>query len=196
MLAVAAAMMAAGSVVQAAGADKSIMVTAVEVQNAGKLRSASVTLNDIIKIDEITISKKNGRESIKFPQYINKNGQSYPQIVILDEAVKKNIEKAVLSGAVSPPAKAKLEYKVTRLSLLSGQTRRGNAEIAFNETVRVTGGVMENKGGELWIAWPARQNGKSGWVKQLTFLRPAFKKMLEEEIINKYKAARSEEAER
>ena len=189
-------MMVAGSVVQAAGADKSIMVTAVEVQNAGKLRSASVTLNDIIKIDEIAVMKKNGRESIKFPQYINKNGQSYPQIVILNETVKKDIERAVLSGAVSPPAKAKLEYKVTRLSLLSGQTRRANVGVTFNEAVTITAGVMENRDKEVWIAWPARQNGKSGWVKQLTFLRPAFKKMLEDEIINKYKAARSEEAER
>jgi DNA-binding cell septation regulator SpoVG len=171
-----------------------ITVTAVSIDNSAGRRMASITLNDLIKIDEILIYKKNDHESIKFPQYISSDGRSYPQVVILKEMLKENIEKAIVSGDFSlPQGYTGLEYKITRMSLLSGRTRLANVEIAFNQSVKIICGVMENKDGELWVGWPSRKENKTGWVKQVTVLKPAFRKMLEQEIITKYKAAKSEE---
>lgn len=168
-------------------AKNSIAVTAVDVNG----KRASVTINDCIKIDEIFIIEKDYRKFIKFPEYIAKNGRVYPQVVILGEDTRSEIEEAVLSGVSVKGKSGKLKYRITKLFLLDSKSRRANVEVTFNDALRITCGVIETRGA-LWVAWPSRKDVK-GWIKQVRFLLPEFKQTLENEILAKYTAAVAEE---
>ena len=168
-------------------AKNSITVTAVDVED----NRASVTINDCIKIDEILIIEGDNKKFIKFPEYISKSGRVYPQVVILKKDISEKIEEAVISGISVEKETDKLKYKITKLFMLSGKSRRANVEVIFNDVLRITCGVIETRG-NLWVAWPSRKDAK-GWIKQVRFLMPEFKKMLDSEILIKYRAAVSEE---
>ncbi len=171
----------------------SITITSIEKEELVGKHFVSVTINNLIKIKEILIIEKNGVKFVKFPEYLTKDGKVYTNIAIISEKIKKDIEDAIILGIPGEKENEELNYKINKIFFLRSKSRRANVEIIFNDDLKIICGVMENKTGDLWIAWPSRKDDKLGWIGHVTFLNQKFKKMVEKEILAKYTAAKSEE---
>ncbi|MFH1784527.1 MAG: hypothetical protein ABH868_06510 [bacterium] len=153
---------------------------------------ASVTINDTIIIKEIKIVEKDGNKSLRFPEYVNKNSRAYAQVEVLGKKFLGDITAAVLLNKTSETNES-LDFSIDNIFFLKDSSRRANAYVSFNDTVKVTCGIMETKG-DLWIAWPARKE-KDSWIDQVVFVDKKFKKKVEAEVIRLYKEAQSEESD-
>ena len=173
----------------------SVTITSIEKEELTGKHFVSVTINNLIKIKEILIIEENGRKLVKVPEYVSKEGKVYTNIVIMSEKIKKDIEDGIILEIPGAKGNKKLDYKIKKIFFLQSKSRRANLEIIFNDDLKVICGVMEDKTGELWIAWPSRKDVKLGWIEQVTFINQKFKKIVEEEILAKYRAAKSEESD-
>jgi stage V sporulation protein G len=145
---------------------------------------------------------KTGNISLAYPDYINKQGRSIPQVEIVNESLAKAIRQAIVAGAApanlfgggAEQKQVDFNYKIAKISLLRQKDQRLKAfvQVLFNEAIRVEARVMESKTG-LWVAWPGHKGSSGQWRDQFKVLDYSASQKLDNAIIEKYKVVRSEE---
>ncbi len=179
-----------------AQAAEAVSVTKVEILNQDVNPSANIVLNDIMAIREIKIKGdiKTGNISLSYPDYINKQGRSIPQVEIVNESLAKTIRQAIVTGAPSQQKQVDFNYKIAKISLLrqKDQHLKAFVSVFFNAAIKVEARVMESKTG-LWVAWPGRKGSSGKWQDQFKILDYPASQKLDNMIVEKYKVVRSEE---
>ena len=163
-------------------ADTGISVTEVNVSG----KTADIVINDVIEIREIEIL----RGDIKFPEYISKSGNVFPQVKFLDPEARNMVVDAIMQGKPSRKAIRKINYKVSKMSPYSkeGSSLKAFAAVTFNGILEVECKVMESsrQEGDYWIAWPARppdrDRGETKWVDQVTIINKKVKSIVEQDL--------------
>ena len=193
-----------GLLLSAAPARAAVTVTGIEIQSPAGGSYANIVLNDIIAIREIEIKGniKTGNFTLAYPDYVNKQGRSIPQVEIVNEPVAQTIRQAIKVG--TPPAtdasagaaqkQVDFNYKIAKISLLRQKDRglKAFVQVLINGAVKVEARVMESKTG-LWVAWPGRKDGAGKWHDQFKILNYSAGQKLDNAIIEKYKVVCSEE---
>ncbi|MDD5687015.1 MAG: septation protein SpoVG family protein [Elusimicrobia bacterium] len=157
----------------------------------------AITLNNKIKIKEIQIVKSGEKTTLKYPVYISKNGKKYPQVELLTKQVNDEITRAITTGEPSIKPVQPMTFKIAEFIPFknSKSSRKANVSVDFNESVRISCGVMDSNKGP-WISWPSRKSEDSGiWIKQVLVTDKKMREVIEKAIINKYKSLMSETSE-
>ncbi len=134
---------------------------------------ATVTINGVLYIAEIRVLESGGKKTIKYPEFVRKPSTGtaqmggprvFPNVKVLDEALHKVIESAVLSGKPSGPAPARhgLTYEVAKITKPQvnrpGSRFKGSVDVTFNKALAVVMPLMQEEGGTSVVTrWPSRR---------------------------------------
>lgn len=131
--------------------------------------SADIVYSKTIKIKRVEI--KEGK--VLMPVEENK-GRIYENIKLISKKAYENILNSFSSGkCVSTRKDSGLPFKITKVKKLKSEHRIANAEAEFGDVFLAVFGIMKNKDGELWTAFP----------KDLEVLDKDFESKIKEEII-------------
>jgi len=174
-----------------------IFVTSVKKMPAKTGEKATIVLNDCLEVRDILVSKADGKVNLKYPTYVSKAGKEYPQLEVISEQAKMEIEKAIATGKPSEKASKTLTFKVSKFSKMRKSTSSMKAFVSvdFNNAVRVECKVMESKKGP-WISWPSVKDEKTGkYLKQILLINANVKNVVENSLLKKYKDSGEEQSE-
>lgn len=176
--------------------EKEIFVSEVKVEpvsGKGNLKAiAEIVINNCLKIREIRVLKIGDQTKLKFPYYVSRRGEVYPQVIIHTQQANKDILRAIETGKVSLPSLdpelARLDYEITKMTPFAQYKQlKAFAAVTFNKAITVECKIMSGKKG-LWIAWPASAAKIKGepWVKQVIILDRELKENIEKDLFVYY----------
>ncbi|MDR2860547.1 MAG: hypothetical protein LBV66_01780, partial [Elusimicrobiota bacterium] len=117
----------------------------------------NITLNDSLKIMEITLKTDKDGAVLEFPAYINK-GKVYKQIIVLRKDFNKNLAAALKNNQISKSA-GDIKFKTGEFEKVKNhKTIAAFCSIIFEDVLEVKCRVMKGKTG-FWIAWPSVKQG-------------------------------------
>jgi len=179
--------------------EKEIFVSEVKIEpvsGKGNLKAmAEIVINNCLKIREIRVLKIGDQTKLKFPYYVSRRGEVYPQVIVhtqqANEVIQKAVEKDKISlstGTVPEGQSPWLDYEITKMTPFTQfKQLKAFAAVTFNKAITVECKIMSGKKG-LWVSWPASAAKTKGepWAKQVIILDRELKENIERDLFVHY----------
>ncbi|MCS7184471.1 MAG: SpoVG family protein [bacterium] len=174
-------------------AAQTLAVTDVQVQGD----SAEVTINNIVVIKEIEVKKVGGGIKLRYPTYVSRTGREYPQVRV-SQVLQKVIENAIQTGKPQGTPTKDITYKITKFDKFRRQSSlKYFCAVSINNQLEIECKVIDSPRGQgPFISWPSRKDEETGkWVNQVVIINRDLKKAIEDELLSRYKKAKTEATE-
>ncbi len=174
--------------------ENQIVVTDVKKTFNGRTQKFEIIINDVIKIKEVEVIKIANRTVVKYPVYLSRTGQSYPQVRILTKQVNDVILKAIETEKITETKNIQEpRFEITKFSPNKkvSSSRKIFATVRFNNAIEIECSIMEGiskKTGKSYkfVSWPSRLEPSSGkWVNQV-ILKKSLKQKVDNLLLKRY----------
>ncbi|MEN3013068.1 MAG: hypothetical protein ABDH23_00415 [Endomicrobiia bacterium] len=160
----------------------------------------NIVLNNVIVVKNIKLHKLNiGKKEVlelELPSYTAPDGREYPQIRILSEEFQERILKAILENK-----KENFDFKNNSfprfeikkfLPVKKEGKVKVNASLVFEGTLEVICKIVEDEN-NVYVLWPAEKlKTTDKWIKKIEFLSKPYQKIIEKQLIERYKVYKLE----
>lgn len=161
-----------------------------------------VVLNEVIlireiKLHKIKIDKKEVLE-IELPKYTSSDGKEYYQVRILSDNFYDEIKKCITENKTETlkfDSQSFPSFKINKFLPYSKKNSKLkiNASVVFDDVLEIDCKIVEDNYDNIYILWPSEKIDKTNkWIKKVEFLSNPYQKIIEKQLINKYKVYRLE----
>lgn len=179
--------------------DKKIFITSVRKIKENEFE---VVFNGLILIREVKLHKiRTSRKEIlelEFPKYISSDGREYYQVKILSDNLYEEIKKYIVSSETEALKFNNQSFPDFKIKKFSPYTKkhsklRINASVVFEDALEIDCKIMEDEYKNVYVLWPSEKNKNTNkWVKKVEFLSVPYQKIIEKQLIDRYKVYKLE----
>jgi len=127
----------------------SLEITDCKLMENSAVKNYSVSFNSYFSIDKIEY-----RNKLNLPVVLY-NNEAYEDIKILSKEIYVKIENCILSeGKIKKENNKEPEFKILAINKLKSEHRLFNISLLIDSDLVVVLGLVKNKNGGMWIAYP------------------------------------------